>query len=109
MTDEELALERMRSEEIQQVRIELIQKYVELGKDQELAESEVDKFLSDPEQSEKFLEMRRYAKAQQEEVDSGLLFQLGGAFFIGLFFTVLPKYLASYKAMHPDGGGVPFL
>lgn len=90
-------LERMKSIEIQEVRTELIQKYVELGNDEAVAEEEVDKFLSDPDQSEKFLEMRRYAKSQQEEIDSGLYFQLAGYFFIGLVFTVLPKYINAYK------------
>ena len=90
-------LANLKSKEIQEVREELIFKYVKLGKGQEEAEREVDKFLSDPEQSEQYLEMRRYAKAQADELGPELILQLGGAFALGLGATVIPKYISAYK------------
>ena len=70
------------SREIQEVRTELVAKYVHLGKTHEEAEVEVDRFLSDPEQSHQYLEMRRSAKSQ-ELVGPELLVQLAGAFAVG--------------------------
>jgi hypothetical protein len=84
-------MEQLQSTEIQQVRLEMVEKYVELGKTYVEAEVEVDKFLSDPEQSLQYLEMRRYAKSQ-ELVGPELLVQLGGAFALGLFATVGAKH-----------------
>mmetsp|Transcript_9009 Transcript_9009/g.13233 ORF Transcript_9009/g.13233 Transcript_9009/m.13233 type:complete len:170 (+) Transcript_9009:207-716(+) len=93
---EELAALEMKNQEMKEVREELVTKYLSAGKSQEFAEQEVDEFLSDPERSEKFLEMRRYAKAQANELmgfESILI--LGGAFFLGLLGTVGGKYLAA--------------
>lgn len=91
--------------------MELVAKYVSAGKSQEYAQQEVDKFLSDPERSEQFLDMRRYAKAQANELmgfESTLV--IFGAFFLGLSGNVLFKYLSAYKDLHPDGNGpIPFL
>lgn len=84
-------MEQLQSTEIQQVRLEMVEKYVELGKTHAEAEVEVDKFLSDPEQSLQYLEMRRYAKSQ-ELVGPELLFQLGGAFALGLIATIGSKH-----------------
>ena len=135
--DHSAVIEYLKSAEIQEVRQELIMKYVQLGKSPEDAERDVDDFLSDPEQSNQYLEMRRYAKAQADELGFDLYFQLGGAFFIGLAATSLPKYYNAYKVrfrgiyvfasfsfqmwfswfslvpmqtVYPDGGGpIPFL
>ncbi len=76
----------------------MVQKYVAAGKTQEFAEQEVDKFLSDPERSEKYLEMRRYAKAQSEAMmgfESPLF--IGGGFLLGLLGTVGLNYLSAMK------------
>jgi len=97
------------SKEVQEVRNELIQKYLSLGRTMEYAEMEVDKFLSDPERSSQFLEMRRYAKANND-LGFEFIFQLGGAFLLGLSGNVAVKYFAAYKDVYPDGGGpIPFL
>lgn len=77
-------LQHLQSTEIQQVRCELVQKYVELGKTQEEAQVEVDRFLSDPEQSHPYLEMRRSAKSQ-ELVGPEFFVQLLGSFAVGWF------------------------
>ena len=95
--DHSAVIEYLKSAEIQEVRQELLMKYVQLGKSPEDAEREVDNFLSDPEQSEQYLEMRRYAKAQADELGFELYLQLGGAFLIGLAATVLPKYISAYQ------------
>ncbi len=81
--------------------MELIQKYLSAGKSREYAEEEVDKFLSDPDRSEKYLDMRRYAKAQANELmgfESVMV--IGGAFFLGLFGQVGMKYFMAYKEVH---------
>lgn len=84
--------------EIKEVRFELVQKYVSAGKSTQYAEEEVDKFLSDPDRSEKYLEMRRYAKAQADELMGfETVFIIGGAFFLGLMGNVGVKYFLAYK------------
>lgn len=102
---------QLESKEVQEVRQELIQKYISLGRTMEYAEVEVDKFLSDPERSQKFLEMRRYAKAQANELMGfETAVTIGGAFFVGLFGNVLIKYIAAYKDVYPGHDGpIPFL
>jgi hypothetical protein len=97
--------------QLQEVRMELISKYLSAGKSQEYAEQEVDKFLSDPVRSEKYLDMRRYAKAQADELMGfESIFVIGGAFVLGLTGNVLIKYIAAYKEVYPNGDGpIPFL
>lgn len=108
--DEITALE-MKNKEMEDVRMELVQKYVSAGKSPEYAEEEVDKFLSDPDRSEKYLEMRRYAKAQAEELMGfETVFVIGGAFFLGLMGNVGVKYFLAYKEVYPGHDGpIPFL
>lgn len=91
--------------------MELIGKYLSAGKSQEYAEQEVDKFLSDPDRSEKYLDMRRYAKAQADELMGfESIFVIGGAFLLGLTGNVMIKYIAAYKEVYPSGDGpIPFL
>jgi hypothetical protein len=75
-------LRQLQSTEIQEVRKELVGKYVELGKTQAEAEIEVDRFLADPDQSGQYLQMRRLAKSQ-ELVGPEFFFQLAGSFALG--------------------------
>ncbi len=91
--------------------MELIQKYISAGKSREFAEEEVDEFLSDPERSEQFLDMRRYAKAQANELMGfETVFVIGGAFFLGLLGNVGVKYFAAYREVFPNHDGpIPFL
>lgn len=77
-------LKQLQSTEIQEVRKELVGKYVELGKTQTEAEIEVDRFLADPDQSGQYLQMRRRAKSQ-ELVGPEFFFQLAGSFALGWF------------------------
>mmetsp|Transcript_27861 Transcript_27861/g.42182 ORF Transcript_27861/g.42182 Transcript_27861/m.42182 type:complete len:168 (+) Transcript_27861:154-657(+) len=86
-------MEQLQSSEIQEVRKEMVAKYVSFGKTLEDAEREVDKFLSDPEQSLQYLEMRQYAKSQElMGSNAESMFLLIGAFFLGLAGTVAIKY-----------------
>mmetsp|Transcript_4358 Transcript_4358/g.6377 ORF Transcript_4358/g.6377 Transcript_4358/m.6377 type:complete len:199 (-) Transcript_4358:217-813(-) len=97
--------------EVQEMRNEMVQKYVKAGKPREDAEVEVDKFLSDPERSEKYLDMRRYAKAQSDAMMGfeSPLFIFGG-FFLGLMGTVGLNYVSAYKQIYPNHDGpIPFL
>ena len=88
---------QLQTKEVEEVRQELIQKYISLGRTLEYAEKEVDQFLSDPERSQQFLDMRRYAKAQANDLGFESLFQIGGAFMLGLGFTVGANYYSAYK------------
>jgi len=86
-------MDQLQSAEMQEVRQEMLAKYVSFGKTSVEAEIEVDKFLSDPEQSLQYLEMRQYAKSQQlmgSNVES--LLGLIGAFALGMMGTVAIKY-----------------
>ena len=83
-------------------------KYLSAGKSQDYAEQEVDKFLSDPDRSEKYLDMRRYAKAQANEfMGFESIVVVGGAFFLGMMGTVGGKYLSAYKELYPGSGEGP--
>ncbi len=82
--DKDEWLKQLQSTEIQEVRKELVGKYVELGKTQTEAEIEVDRFLADPDQSGQYLQMRRLAKSQ-ELVGPEFFFQLAGSFALGWF------------------------
>lgn len=69
----------------QEVRQELIEKYLAFGKSLDIAESEVDRFLRDPDRSRQFLDMRRYNKAQKDAMlgfESPLMFL--AAFSLGM-------------------------
>jgi len=82
------------SKEIQEVRKELVLKYTSLGSSPEKAEKEVDEFLNDQERCEQYLDMRRYAQAQADDLSVNFG-QIGLAFFIGLAGTIGPKLLVS--------------
>lgn len=92
---------QLESDQVKEVRMELIQKYLSTGHDMELAEKEVDKFLSDPERSLQYLEMRDYAKSQNEMGFETAL-TLGAAFVIGLVGNVGMKYFAALSEASPD-------
>eukprot|EP00559_Dactyliosolen_fragilissimus_P005062 CAMPEP_0184855122 /NCGR_PEP_ID=MMETSP0580-20130426/441_1 /TAXON_ID=1118495 /ORGANISM="Dactyliosolen fragilissimus" /LENGTH=170 /DNA_ID=CAMNT_0027349551 /DNA_START=75 /DNA_END=587 /DNA_ORIENTATION=+ len=94
----------LQSKEVDEVRQELIQRYITLGKSQEYAEKEVEEFLSDPERSEQFLEMRRYSKAQADELGFESVFQIGGAFILGLIGQVGFKLFSASQHVNMDGG-----
>lgn len=102
---------QLESEEVQEVRAELVQKYLSLGRTQEYAEREVDEFLSDPERSQQFLEMRRYANAQAEELMGfEIWIQLFGAFALGLGGQSAFKYYHAYRSVYAPGEGpLPWL
>ena len=79
-----------------EVREELIKKYLDLDRTREVAEKEVDSFLSDRARSEKFLEMRRIAKEAEIGAFTPVVgLQLASAFFIGLGFDVASKHWVS--------------
>lgn len=96
MSDEELWKKQLESDELQEIRREMVAKYTSLGNSLEVAEAEVDAFLGDREKSQQFVEMRRYAQAQVDDLS-----ELGGvgplflAFLIGFVATVGPKLLAA--------------
>lgn len=91
----------MQSDQVQEVRSELISKYVSQGSTVEFAEVEVDQFLSDPERSLEYMEMRRYAKEQNELGFEGAL-QYGAFFLIGLLGNVGVNYYTAWQAASPD-------
>ncbi len=77
------------------MRQELVDKYLSLGRSQEYAEVEIDSFLNDPSRSQKFLEMRKYAKSQENASMGFEDFVLYGcAFLVGLLGDQIFKVLA---------------
>mmetsp|Transcript_32763 Transcript_32763/g.50832 ORF Transcript_32763/g.50832 Transcript_32763/m.50832 type:complete len:161 (+) Transcript_32763:148-630(+) len=86
---------------LEEVRLELVQKYLAQGITQEEAEQEVDVFLADKDRSEKYLEMRMYAAAQADDLGLGLGLQLVGGFLIGFIGIVGPKYFQAHLASIP--------
>mmetsp|Transcript_27939 Transcript_27939/g.32211 ORF Transcript_27939/g.32211 Transcript_27939/m.32211 type:complete len:191 (-) Transcript_27939:644-1216(-) len=99
----------LQSKEIQDVRLELIKKYLEFGRTQEDAEAEVDVFLQNKEQSQQYIDMRRYAQAQKDGLGE-TFFTLGAAFVVGFGAQIGFKYYNAYQSFYPDGNGpVPFL
>ena len=102
--------EQLQTPLMQEVRVELINKYLENGVSHEVAEKEVTIFLNDRERSEKYLEMRTYAQAQADDLGIGFGLQLMGGFLVGFVGIAAPKYIAAYKQVYPDGNGpIPFL
>jgi len=98
MSEEELWGQQLNSQEVQEVRRELVLKYTSLGSSPEVAEQEVDEFLSDKERCQQYLEMRRYAQAQADDLaDFSSVGQLGLAFVIGMIGTVGPKLYDVYQ------------
>mmetsp|Transcript_276 Transcript_276/g.367 ORF Transcript_276/g.367 Transcript_276/m.367 type:complete len:165 (-) Transcript_276:270-764(-) len=88
----------LQSSEVQEVREQLIEKYLSLGRSQEYAEVEIDKFLNDPERSRKFLEMRKYVKSQKDaSMGFENFFLYGSAFFFGLLGDMIFKYIQSIQ------------
>ena len=83
--------------QLKEVRQQLIEKYLSLGRSQEYAEVEIDNFLNDQSRSQKFLEMRKYVKSQQDaSMGFENLFLYGGAFLFGLLGDAIFKFTVSY-------------
>ena len=83
---------------LKEVRQQLIEKYLSLGRSQEYAEVEIDNFLNDPERSRKFLEMKKYVKSQKDAaMGFENFFLYGAAFIIGLLGDAIFKYIQTYQ------------
>ena len=89
--------EKLDSKLLEEVRLELIAKYLERGITEEEAQNEVDAFLADQERAEQYLEMRMYASAQADDLGLGLIVQLVGGFLIGFLISVGPKYFHVFQ------------
>jgi hypothetical protein len=76
-------VDQLKAPLMQDVRDELIQKYMAQGVLQETAEQEVDLFLEDTERSQQYLEMRMYAQLQADDLGVEFGLQLLGAFVLG--------------------------
>ena len=81
-----------------EVRQELIEKYVSAGNTFEVAEAEVDAFLSDTQRSSDYLEMRLRAK---EESDLGFeeIVRYALAFTIGILTNLAAKYYLAFSTV----------
>ena len=97
LVDQELWLQELQSEEVRKVRRRLVQKYIGMGKNADVAEREVDAFLADPEQSQPFLEMRLSAlKKAYDDMGLGILVQTVAIFIFCLFATLGLQYYTAY-------------
>jgi hypothetical protein len=74
-----------------EIRQELIRKYVSVGRTQENAETEVDTFLRDTQRSGEYLEMRMRAK-QESDLGFEEILQYALAFAIGVFTNFAAQY-----------------
>lgn len=91
----------LESSEVQEVRQQLIEKYLSLGRSQEYAEVEIDNFLNDPDRSRKFLEMKKYVKSQKDaSMGFENFFFYGGAFFVGLLGDAVFKNIQTFQELH---------
>uniref|UniRef100_A0A7S2UB18 Uncharacterized protein n=1 Tax=Attheya septentrionalis TaxID=420275 RepID=A0A7S2UB18_9STRA len=76
--------DQLQSKEVQRVREDLLRNFLRQGRSREYAEAEVDEFLNDPERSQPFLEMKRYAASQADDLLAPEpIFQCILAFFSG--------------------------
>ena len=82
------------------MRTELLNKYISLGKPKELAEKEVDAFLSDREKAQPFIEMRRYAKRKMDDMGLEVVVQTAIIFFVCLFATIGLQYYTAYMVCY---------
>uniref|UniRef100_A0A7S2S5F0 Uncharacterized protein n=1 Tax=Eucampia antarctica TaxID=49252 RepID=A0A7S2S5F0_9STRA len=69
--------------EVMEIRNELIEKYLSLGRSQEYAEAEVDEFLKDDKRSAKYLDLKRYARAEGSLMGFENVVQVGAVLFAG--------------------------
>jgi hypothetical protein len=86
-------VDRLKAPLMQDVRYELIQKYVAQGVSQETAEQEVDLFLEDTERSQQYLEMRMYAQLQADDLGVEFGLQVLGAFVLGFLGLAVHQQL----------------
>ncbi len=96
MEQDQLWEEQLKTPQIQQVRDEMLQKYISLGKSADRAEREVDAFLRDRERAQPFIEMRQYAKRKFDDMGLEIVFQTATITFFCLFTTLALQYHAAY-------------
>jgi len=114
MEQDELWLEQLSSPQIQQVRTEMLQKYIACGKSAETAEREVDAFLRDREKAQPFIEMRQYAKRKFDDMGLEIIVQTTTIFFVCLFATIGLQYYSAYMVSNASSvfvrdSKIPFL
>lgn len=86
------------------IRGELVQKYIALGHSEEYATNEVNYFLEDSERSAQFVEMRRIAMAQGNDLGIENFVQFAAAFSFGLVGSWAMNHFHAIQAASPDGG-----
>lgn len=96
MEQDELWLEQLQTPQIQEVRKEMLQKYIALGKSSDVAELEVDAFLRDRERAKPFVEMRQYAKRKFDDMGLEIVVQTTVITLFCLFCTIGLQYYSAY-------------
>lgn len=96
MKQDELWLEQLQSPEIQQVRSEMLAKYIALGKSDEEAAREVDAFLQDQQRAESFIEMRQYAKRKFDDMGLEIVLQTAVITIFCLVASIGLQYYSAY-------------
>jgi hypothetical protein len=93
---------QLQSTEVQQIRLEILNKCLDNGIPREEAERQVDTFLLDQNEAHSFIEMRRHAKSQDELVGADFfLLQLLVAFFVGYLATALIPMVSLPLRLYP--------
>lgn len=96
MNQDEQWLEQLSSPQIQQVRNEILQKYISLGKSSRVAECQVDAFLRDREKAQPFIEMRQQAKRNFDDMGLETAVQTTVIFVTCLVTTIGLQYYSAY-------------
>jgi len=88
--------------EVTEIRNELIEKYLSIGRTQEYAEAEVDEFLQDDTRSAKYLDLKRYSRAEGALMGFEDVVQFGAALLFGHMMSDVMKIYMDYQQISPD-------
>lgn len=100
LEQDDLWLEQLNTPQIQEVRSEMVAKYIACGKPSDVAEQEVDAFLRDRERAQPFVEMRQYAKHKFDDMGLEIVVQTAVICLFCLFATIGLQYHSAYMVSH---------
>lgn len=93
---------QMSTEEVLEIRNELIQKYLSFGRSQEHAEAEVDEFLRDEKRSAKYFDMKRYARKEGGVMGFETAFQVCAYLLMGHIVSDMMRLYMDYQNLTPS-------
>lgn len=93
---------QMSTEEVLEIRNELIQKYLSIGRSQEYAEAEVDEFLRDEKRSAKYFDMKRYARTEGGVMGFETAVQVCAYLLMGHIVSDMMRLFMDYQNLTPS-------